>query len=158
MSLLFGKGYLINSAAYTLSPTVAQGITGYVTPIVPAPEIVDNEDEFKMLKDQLGIVEGIVTPNDCILKCTFNFLPRGVSQAAAANSASLPNIGGYGVVGLPIVAVRKFSDGFNTGGGNTQPWFYFGGGTLTGAEDGKEWRGSITLHRFFYITSSTPIT
>lgn len=155
MSVLYGKGYLTNPASYTLTPN---GIAGYVSPVIPAPEIVDQEDEFKMLKDQLGLVEGVICPDDCILRCTFNFIPRGNTVADATKAACLPTIGGYGISGFPIIQIRKFTDGWNTNAGNTQPWFYFGGGTLTGGEDGKNWTGTIALYRFYYITSATPKT
>ena len=158
MSKFFGKGYLINPApgAYTLTPTGAPA--GYVAPMLRTPEIVDQEDAYQLLKDSLGVVEGIITPNDCILKCTFDFIPRGASVADAAKAATLPQRGGFGISGFAVIQVGLFSDAWNTGAGNTQPWFYLGGGTIRGAEDGQAWSMTLPLMRFYSITSATAIT
>jgi hypothetical protein len=153
--LLFGKGYLVNAGDPTFNPTGEP--VGYVTPLVPAPEVVDQDDEIKLMKNVLGVVEGVIAPDDCILRATFNYIPRGSTKAAAALSAALPEIGAFTITGLPIVQVRKFTDAFNTNV-VTNPWFYFGGGSLRGDEDGKNWTGTITLMRFWSITSGTPIS
>lgn len=155
--ILFGKGYMVSAADAVLAAGASGTLPGsYVTPLIPAPEVVDQEDEIKQLKNVLGVVEGIICPNDCILKCTFNFVPRASTKALALVSASIPVIGAYLISGLPVVQVRQFADAFNTAG--TNPWFYFGGASLTGGEDGKEWRGTITLMRFIGITSGTAIS
>lgn len=154
-NLLFGRGYLTSIGDAVLTPTGAPA--GYVTPLIPAPEVVDEADEIKMLKDLFGHVEGIICPDDCILTATFAFIPRSkptspdITRASATLSAALPLIGQVLITGLPIIQVRKFTDAFNTNAASTQPWFYFGGGSIKGAEDGKEWTGTITLKRFFGI-------
>lgn len=156
MSMFFGKGYLVNPANPTLTPS---GIAGYIAPVIRVPQLVQSEDAYSLLKTTLGIVEGIVGPNDCILKCTFNYLPRGTTLANALKAATLPTKGAYGIAGFPIIQVDAFADAWNATllAGNP-PWFYLGGGEILGAEDGKEWTGSITLWRFAGITSPTAIT
>lgn len=148
-NLLYGKGYLTTSGDASLFFSGSPG--GYVTPLIPAPEIVDEADDIKMLKDVFGIVEGIIAANDCILTATFAFIPRGATRDLARQSATIPPLGTVEIVGLPIVKVRRFVDAFNTNGDDTQPWYYFGGGSLKGAEDGKDWGGTITLKRFYNV-------
>lgn len=148
---MYGKGFLINSASWTASPTSPPA--GYITPVMRVPQIVEEESAISRLKDAIGIVIGVIDPADCILKCTFNYLAAGATIAEAKTSMALPQHGPYGIAGLPVIQAGKFADGFNAVSPN-QPWFYFGGGEILGAEEGKEWTGSITLFRFFGITGS----
>src|SRR5215831_3394763 len=100
--LMFGLGYLLNppNGSYSLTPN---GIAGYIAPIIRVPQIVEEEDAYSRLKNSIGIVLGLIFPNDCILKCTFSYLPAGSTRAAARISASLPGKGPYEVAGFPIV-------------------------------------------------------
>lgn len=161
MSLFYGMGYIINPkgglTGYTMKGMRLAPGGGYIAPVVRVPQVTQEEDAYSRLKDSVGIISGLIFPDDCVLKCTFAYLPAGTTIADACTSAALPGKGPYLVTGFPIIQADKFADSFNTNGTNAQPWFYTGGGEINGAEDGKEWTGSITLYRFFNISDRVGI-
>ncbi len=155
-TLMYGRGFLINPGTWTWVPT---GVAAYVAPQIKAPQLVEEPSAISRLKNALGLVIGLIDPNDCILKCTYTFLPCGAAggtTADARKAASLPQHGPFGITGLPIIQVGLFADAFNSVVGDAgAPWFYSGEGEITGAEDAQAWSGSLTLYRFFNITGAS---
>lgn len=133
------------------------GVIGSIAAVSPNLQggslSVQGEDDE--IKNQVGEVTGLIGSNTT-LEATFDFIPEGATIANAKVSTTLPQINSpVTITGMAIVPCGQFADAYNTNGSNTQPWF-FKSGRINHQADGK-WTASITLKRYFLITSGTPI-
>jgi hypothetical protein len=92
------------------------------------------------------------------LVCEFTTIPEGSSKANALISVNIGDCGqGYNAANFPNVSIGPFTDAFNTGGANTQPWVYDGDAKLNLTNTDKATL-TFTMKRAIGITSATAIT
>ncbi len=152
MATQLGTGHIHSLNGGTLGCSLA----GYVSPNLQTLRL-QHAAESDKIKGQAGNTTGLILQDD-MLECTFEVIPEGTTVANAKTSAGLPAAGTtFTITGLPIIAAGGFADALNTGGGNTQPWIYEGGGQIHGDKAGK-WTATLPLKRYPGITSGTAIT
>lgn len=152
MPTQLGTGHIHGLSTTTLSCS----LSGYVSPNLASLKVSHTADRIAV-KSLLGRTTGLIFEDDQI-ECTFEVLPEGTTVANAKLSAGIPAAGSaFGITGCHIVACGGFTDAINTGGGNTQPWIYEGGGGINGVSDEK-WTATLPMKRYLYITSGTAIT
>lgn len=131
-------------------------LSGYVSPNLKTLKLGHNNTADE-IKGQDGEISALIFSGDSV-ECTFDFIPQGTSIANAKKAAGIPASGAaVTVTGLAIIAFGPFSDVLNTDAGNTQPWIYSGGGSISG-ESEQKWMASLPLKRYIGITSGTAIT
>lgn len=159
MAQQIGKGHVFGVPAvltmYEADGTTA--ISGYVSPTLNGASLTHSFDADET-RSQGGDVDSLIVGMGEKIECEFDFIARGSTVANAKISASLPPPGSrVGIASAPVVRVGSFTDAYNTGGSNTQPWIYMGGGSLTESAGGKL-TGKVKLARYVGITSATPIS
>lgn len=153
MATLLGKGEIFGMSGGALG---IASLSGYVSPNLKTLRLGHNNTADE-IKGQDGEISALIFSGDYI-ECTFDFIPQGTTVANAKKAAGVPASGaGVTVTGLPIIAFGPFSDALNTDSGNTQPWIYFGGGSISG-ESEQKWTATLPLRRYIGITSATAIT
>lgn len=154
MANFIGQGYLFGLA--TITSTISS-LSLYTSPKFETLSLTHASD-FTEEMGQAGSIDALIGNSRGVI-CTFRFKPRGSTLTAARYGANLPQVcAGVNIVNLPVIAFGGFTDVFNTsGGGNTQPWIYDGGGSIEGVND-NVWTGVMTLRRYIDITSATLIT
>lgn len=159
MGQQIGKGHVFGVPA-TLAMYEADGttaISGYVAPTLNGASLTHSFDSDET-RNQAGDVDSVIIGMGEKVECEFDFIPRGSTVANAKIAASLPPPGAKVLItGAPVIRVGSFTDVYNTNSGNTQPWIYMGGGSLTESAGGKM-VGKIKLARYIGITSATPIS
>lgn len=159
MAQQIGKGHVFGVPAvltmYEADGTTA--ISGYVAPTLNGASMTHSFDADET-KNQAGDIDSVIVGMGEKVECEFDFIARGSTVANAKISATLPPPGArVAIASAPVVRVGSFTDVYNTGGSNTQPWIYLGGGSLTESAGGKM-VGKIKLARFYSITSAAPIS
>lgn len=159
MAQQIGKGHVFGApavlTAYEANGTTA--ISGYVSPTLNGASLTHSFDTDET-RNQAGDIDSLLVGMGEKVECEFDFIPRGSTVANAKISATLPPIGArVDIASAPVIRVGSFTDVYNTGGSNTQPWIYVGGGSLTESAGGKM-TGKIKLARFYSITSAAPIS
>lgn len=157
MATMQGRGEVFALGA-TIAFTKPDGtsLSGYVTPNMQSLR-VSHGTKVDEIKGQDGEFNAFLVSGERI-ECEFSFIPQGTTIANAKLSAQMPPAGSSATItGLPILPFGSFTDVLNTNGGNTQPWYYQGGGSDSGVND-SNWTGTFTLVRYPSITSTTAIS
>jgi hypothetical protein len=149
----YGKGHIHGLSGAALG---VASLSGYVSPNLQSLRL-SHKGKIDEIEGQIGEVTGFIATDDAV-ECDFDYIPEGSSIANAKLSAGIATNGApHTITGLPIIAVGRFTDVFNTNGANTQPWFYMGDADVNGPHETK-WTARIRLKRYINITSGTPIT
>lgn len=130
-------------------------LSGYISPNLQTLRTT-HAAEIDRVRNQGGDTSGLIA-SDEMVECDFDFIAEGSTIANAKKNGIPGALAGVTVTGLPIIACGPFTDALNTNGVNTQPWIYEGGGTITGAHNGK-WTATLPLKRYPGITSATVIS
>jgi hypothetical protein len=165
MATQIGKAHIFGLATGALSVLQSDGATpvvGYVSPNLKTLRL-SHASKVDEIKGQTGETGSAIASGDSI-ECTFDFVPEGImttpgtGQTNAKASARIPAaLSGVLITGLQIIACGPFADALNTDAGNTQPWVYMGGGSVSGASE-SEWTASLPLKRFIGITSAAALS
>jgi hypothetical protein len=152
MSVQQGKGHIDGISGGTIVFTKPDGtsLSGYVSPNLQSLRVT-HSGKADEIKGQDGEYNSFLIAGEK-LECEFNFIAEGTTKANARASAQFPPLGSAGTIsGLPVIVIGSIADGLNG------TWYYQGGGTDNGVNDGI-WSGSFTLHRYPGITTTTAIT
>lgn len=166
-TLLIGRAHIFGIGTYssgtltpaTLAQATAGNIAGYITPNLQTARVSDTAVGKHDIKNQAGVVSGIIFVLDDIIECTFDFIPESSSGtntvAGALASMQLPSKGSYvTVAGLPVVPIGSFADALNAS--TTNPWLYEGGATINLSSESNATM-TLPLRRLKGIAAATPL-